>query len=119
MVLVDTSVWVHHLRAGNSALEALLLDAEVVCHPFVIGELACGNIANWKEILALLHALPAVPVITQGEFLHFLESHSLMGTGIGFVDVHLLGSARLARVPLWTKDRRLQEAATELKLAFL
>ena len=118
MVLVDTSVWVSHLRAGNPRLAASLEEAEVACHPFVIGELACGNIKNRKRILSLLDGLPAAPVITQEEFLYFVQAHGLPGKGLGFVDVHLLASARLARVPLWTEDNKLKATARELGLSF-
>ena len=117
MVLVDTSVWISHLRSGSAALSSLLEDAEVMCHPFVIGELACGNLKNRKSILALLQALPAVPVITQDEFMHFVQTHKLSGKGIGFVDVHLLASARLAALPIWTQDGKLAACARQLKLS--
>jgi predicted nucleic acid-binding protein len=114
MVLVDTSVWVNHLRRGDTQLEKLLLAGEVACHPFVIGELACGNIKNRSEILALLQALPAVPTVDLAEYLYFIEQNHLSGTGIGFVDVHLLASAQLSGIPLWTKDKRLKENALNL-----
>lgn len=118
MVLIDTSVWVDHLRLGNSALTWLLSDAKVVCHPFVVGELACGNLRNRTEILSLLQSLPAIPEITLEDLLRFIESHRLMGQGLGLIDVHLLASARLAAIPLWTLDRRLREAATALNVAY-
>ena len=118
MVLVDTSVWVTHLRKGDIQLEKLLLDGEVMCHPFVISELACGNIKNRSEILALLQALPKVPTIDIAEYLYFIEQNHLSGTGVGFVDVHLLASAQLAGIPLWTNDKRLKETALKLKIYF-
>lgn len=118
MVLVDTSVWVSHLRAGKPALEKLLLAAEVACHPFILGELACGNIRNRAEVLSLLRALPMAPVVTQEEFLHFVDSHKLAGVGIGFVDVHLLASSRLGGIALWTEDRKLSQAARRLELLY-
>jgi len=118
LVLVDTSVWVDHLRRGNRRLEALLLEARVACHPFVIGELACGTMESRGEILSLLGSLPSTPVISQGEFLGFVETNALAGRGIGFVDVHLLASARLSGLPLWTADKRLAGAAGDLGLAF-
>ncbi len=96
----------------------MLDEAEVACHPFVIGELACGNIKNRKDILALLQALPPTPVITHAEFLHFVHTHGLAGKGLGFVDVHLLASARLARLPLWTQDGKLKTSARKLKLSY-
>jgi len=116
MILVDTSVWVDHFREGVPRLADLLMDAQVVIHPFVIGELACGNLKNRIEILSLLQALPMVPVVELQEFLYFVDSNNLMGKGIGFVDAHLLASAKLAGVPLWPRDRRLKSVAAELGL---
>ena len=118
MVLADTSIWVDHLRKGNRHLEGLLLDAEVVCHPFVVGELACGNIKNRSEILSLLQALPATPAIDLTEYLYFVEQNHLQGSGIGFVDVHLLASAKLSWIPLWTTDKRLREAAVRMNISY-
>jgi hypothetical protein len=118
MVLVDTSIWITHLRQGNRQLERLLMDAEVMCHPFIIGELACGNLKNRNEILSLLQSLPTTPTIEFDEFLFFIERNQLMGKGIGFVDVHLLASAQLTGVPLWTADKRLKSMADQLKLTF-
>jgi predicted nucleic acid-binding protein len=118
MVLVDTSIWVAHLRQGLRRLENLLMDAEVICHPFIIGELACGNLKNRNEIISLLQSLPIAPTIEFEEFLFFIDRNHLMGKGIGFVDVHLLASAQLAGVPLWTADKKLKSAADQLKLAF-
>ena len=116
MVLVDTSVWVSHLRAAKPALKTLLLETEVACHPYIVGELACGNIKNRKEFLSLLQVLPMAPIVTQEEFLHFVDAHKLMGSGVGFVDIHLMASARLAKIPLWTEDTKLKAAAGKLKL---
>ena len=118
MVLVDTSIWVTHLRQGNRQLETLLMDAEVMCHPFIIGELACGNLKNRDELLSLLKSLPLAPTIEFDEFIFFVERNRLMGIGIGFVDVHLLASAQLTEIPLWTADKRLKSAATKLGLAY-
>jgi len=118
MVLVDTSIWVAHLREGNARLKTLLEKAEVVCHPFIIGELACGNIKNRTEILSSLNALPAAVVAKHEEVLHLIESHYLMARGLGFIDVHLLASALLTRVPLWTADKRLRAASTNLNITF-
>ncbi len=119
MILVDTSVWINHLREGNRQLEKLLLEAEVMCHPFIIGELACGNIKNRIEILSLLKALPLSSTIDFNEYLFFIDTHKLMGRGIGFVDIHLLASAQLAGIVLWTMDKRLNFAAAQLKLAYI
>ncbi len=118
MVLVDTSIWVNHLRQGSRQLEKLLIDAEVMCHPFIIGELACGNIKNRNEIISLLQSLPMAPTIEFNEFLFFIDRNHLMGIGVGFVDVHLLASAQLKGVPLWTADKRLKSAADQLELTF-
>lgn len=117
MVIVDTSIWVDHLRTGNRQLEKLLLGAEVACHEFVIGELACGNLNNRDEILTLLKSLPHSPTVDHQEFLYFIEKHRLMGRGIAFVDVHLLASAQLANAPIWTRDKRLKAAAEDLNLS--
>ncbi len=119
MVLVDTSVWVDHLRYGNPRLEKLLLETEVVCHSFIIGELACGNIKNRKDVLSLLETLPVGQVATNKEFHHFLERNKLMGKGIGFVDVHLLASAMLSRIPIWTEDKELKKVAELLDLSYM
>ena len=116
MILVDTSIWVDHLRKGNQHLEKLLLDAEVVCHPFVIGELACGNIKNRSEILTLIQSLPVIPTIDLNEYLYFVDQNLLYGSGIGFVDIHLLASARLLGIPIWTADKKLREVAVKLNL---
>ena len=94
------------------------MDAAVLCHPFIIGELACGNLKNRNEILALLQSLPETPTVEFNEVLFFIDKKHLMGTGIGFVDVHLLASAQLAGVPLWTADNRLKSAADKLNLAY-
>ena len=114
MVLVDTSVWVNHLRDGNKLLEKLLINGEVVCHSFIIGELACGNLNNRKEILSLLQSLPMVSPINFEEFLYFIELNQLNGKGIGFVDSHLLASVKMDQISLWTEDKRLLQAAKEL-----
>jgi len=113
VVLVDTSVWVSHLRETNDALVHLLNDAEVVCHPFVIGELACGNLKNRTAIISLLEALPTVYEAGHEEVLAFIESRKVMGKGLGYVDVHLLASALLTEVTLWTLDKRLDKVAEE------
>lgn len=118
MVLVDTSIWISHLRAGNARLKTLLENGEVICHPLIIGELACGNIKNRTEILSSLHALPAAVVAKHEEVLHLIESHDLMARGLGFIDVHLLASALLTRVPLWTADKRLRAASTDLNITY-
>lgn len=115
MILVDTSVWVDHLRSGSAGLAAELEAGNVLTHPFVIGEIACGNLKNRREVLGLLAELPSAPVATNSEAMELLERRELMGRGIGFVDVHLLASAALAaRATLWTRDRRLARVAGEM-----
>lgn len=114
MTLVDTSVWVEHLRHGRPRLAALLAEGQVLCHPFVIGELACGHLSNRASILHLLGALPAAPLASHDEVLRLVEARRLHGSGLGWVDAHLLASALLARSPLWTLDRRLALAASSV-----
>lgn len=101
-------MWIDHLRRGNAALVSRLEEGWVQCHPFVIGELACGNLRNGQEILSLLAALPRTPLAEHEEVLGFVEDHGLLGRGTGWIDAHLLASAKLANVTLWTRDRRLE-----------
>ncbi|MGA7541396.1 MAG: PIN domain-containing protein [Steroidobacteraceae bacterium] len=115
-MLVDTSVWVDHLRRSNASLVGLLEQAQVWTHAFVIGELACGNLSQRARILGLLAALPQVPIAGHDETLAFVDAHRLMGRGLGWIDMHLLASAKLAKLPFWTLDKRLAVAATELQL---
>ncbi len=118
MVLVDTSVWISHLRDGNSRLQKLLEDCRVVTHPFIIGELACGNISNRAEIISLMKSLPLLDVIEHEELLLFIEHNQVMGKGLGFVDVHLVVSAMLAGIPLWTQDKKLRQVCSRLNIDF-
>jgi hypothetical protein len=118
-VLVDTSVWVEHFRRGNRALAERLGEGEVSSHPFIIGELACGSLGRRREILSLLGALPHAPLVEHDEVLAFVESHGLGGRGIGWIDAHLLASATLARLPLWTFDHRLAAVARQLPIAVM
>ncbi len=115
-MLVDTSVWVDHLRRGDPALSGLLERGEVECHPFVIGELVCRSLHHRSAVLSLLQKLPRVPVGSHEEVLAFVERHRLRGRGIGWIDAHLLASAALSGMPLWTRDRRLGEVARTLGL---
>ena len=105
-----------HFRQGDAALRALLIREEVECHPFIIGELACGSLHRRSEVLSLLQSLPHVPMGSHNEVLTFVERHRLMGRGIGWMDAHLLTSASLGRSLLWTRDRRLSEIARTLDL---
>ena len=117
MILVDTSVWVDHLRQGEAGLVAALQAVQVSMHPWVVGELACGNLRGRAQVLGLLQSLPSVPVASDREVLFFIDQHALMERGIGYVDVNLLASARLAGARLWTRDKRLHAIATALDLA--
>ncbi len=118
MVLVDTSVWVSHFREGNPELVKLLDDGQVACHPFIIGEIACGSLKNRAKILSLLQALPTALEANHAEVLRFIESNKLMGKGLGYVDVHISASAKLTGVPLWTLDKRLNEANNKLGISY-
>lgn len=117
MILVDTSVWIDHLRAGDSALADALESGQVLMHPFVLGELACGTLKKRAEILRLLGDLPAARTATDAEALSFIERHALMGRAIGYIDVHLLASAALEDARLWTRDKRLAKVAADLASA--
>lgn len=118
MILADTSVWVDHLRRGLPRLVELLEAGEVLCHPFVIGELACGNLENRRTILALLGKLPPATVAGHDEVLALIDVRRLSGRGIGWVDAHLLASTALTHCELWTRDKRLGAVAQELGAAF-
>src|SRR5512140_1192425 len=114
MVLVDTSVWIGQLREGNARMADMLNHGEVMCHPFVIGEIACGNINNRAEILVLLQTLTLATQEKHEEVMEFIEANKLMGRGLGYVDMHLSASAKLTGVPIWTLDRRLDETSEDL-----
>ena len=118
MILVDTSIWIDHLRKTSAALAAELDAGRVCTHAFVVGELACGSLGNRKEILGLLKTLPQAGMATEDEVLYFIEHHRLMGLGIGYVDAHLLASSTLHAAKLWTRDKRLGEVAEKLGLAY-
>ena len=119
MILVDTSVWVAHLRNGAPPLAAALEHGGVLMHPFVLGELACGNLKKRREVLRLLGDLPSAPQATNPEVMDFIERRALMGRGVGYIDVHLLASVALAGTArLWTLDKRLAAVAADLKLAY-
>ena len=117
MVLVDTSVWVEHLRYGAIGLQARLHGGQVCCHPFIIGELACGNLKHRSLILSLLKAVPQAIEAGHEEVMQFIENYRLMGKGLGYIDLHLLASARLTKVRLWTLDKKLHAVAGKLALA--
>jgi hypothetical protein len=117
LILVDTSVWVEHLRNGSSRLGDLLRDGLVLVHPFVVGELALGRLTRRGEILGLLSEMPVAEPASHDEVLAFVDRHDLAGSGVGWVDVHLLVSAAVSRVSLWTLDRRLALVAGRMSLS--
>ena len=119
MILVDTAVWIDHLRGVETRLPSLLYANEVLVHPLVVGELACGNLHNRHDVLRLLGGLPQTPVAADDEVLRFIERRHLMGRGIGYIDAHLLAAAALAAPALlWTSDERLRGMAARLSLAY-
>jgi len=118
MVLVDTSVWIDHMRSGEPVLKQRLEAGKVWTHPFVIGEMACGNLKHRKTILSLMKDLPHVRVATDDETLFFIEANALMGRGIGYIDAHLLTAVALTdSIKLWTRDKRLHAVAKSLGVA--
>lgn len=120
MILVDTSIWIDHLRQGNEHLVQMLGQGRVLAHPHVLGELALGNLQNRNAVLGALNELPRVPVATDDEVLQFIEANAVFGRGIGYTDAHLLAAVRLAPgTKIWTRDKRLLAVGTELGLAYL
>lgn len=117
MILADTSVWIDHLGHGEKALVQRLLDGQIVVHPYVTGELACGSLKNRLVTLDCFDAMPHVPVADTAEVRHFIERHAPHGLGLGWVDIHLLAASKLANCRLWTFDKRLAEAASRLGVA--
>jgi predicted nucleic acid-binding protein len=118
LILVDTSVWIDHLRTSIPLLADTLESEDVLVHPFVIGELACGEMKQRREVLGLLATLPSSVMATDEETLHFIDRHHLMGKGIGYIDAHLLASITLTDgAQLWTRDKRLAAVAAELKIS--
>jgi len=117
MVLVDTSVWIAHLREGQPVLADLLADGLVLMHPFVAGELACGNLKNRADILSDLAALPAAQRASDSEVMGLIDERRLWGRGLGWIDAHLLAAALLSNCRLWTLDKKLGLAASELQLS--
>jgi len=118
VILVDTSIWIDHLRSGSPVLAALLQNEVVFTHDFVIGELACGNLRNRAEVLSLLQSLPRLSAATEDETLFLIEQQQLMGRGIGYIDAHLLAAAVIRDIPIWTKDKRLMAIAEEKGWAY-
>jgi hypothetical protein len=119
MILVDTSVWVDHLRSGDDELATLLNSGQVLMHPFVLGELACGNLRQRAEVLSLLQNLPQATVAQEEEVLFYIERHELMGRGIGYVDAHLMAAVALdGGARLWTRDKRLHMLTDNQGMAY-
>lgn len=119
MILVDTSVWVDHLRAGDEQLVTVLDRCAVMIHPFVLGEIACGNLHQRGKVLSLLEALPRISKAHDDEVLFFIEKNALMGQGIGYVDAHLLAAVALqGSTLLWTRDKRLQTIGRSLGFSY-
>jgi predicted nucleic acid-binding protein len=116
VILVDTSIWVNHLRRHDAVLAAHLEAGEVLCHPYVIGEIGLGLLKQRQTVLELLAALPSATVVSHEEAMTFVEQRSLTGRGIGWVDIHLAASAVVSRAKLWTADRRLAAVARVLRL---
>jgi predicted nucleic acid-binding protein len=119
MILLDTSVWVDHLRRGDSLVVRVLESGQAGAHAFVIGELACGSLKSRAQVIVLLQALPQLAMAADDEVLGFIESHALMGRGIGYIDAHLLAAVAIHDSLLWTRDKQLQEIATGLGVAFI
>jgi predicted nucleic acid-binding protein len=118
MILVDTSVWMDHFHHSDEILIELLLTNQVCIHPFILGELSCGNISNRKEVLSLLRTLRSVDLVLDEEVSVFIEERKLFGKGLGFIDIHLLASAIIDHVPIWTRDKSLKRVAGELGISY-
>jgi predicted nucleic acid-binding protein len=118
MVLADTSIWIDHFRNGNGQLIELLDNGEVFCHPFIIGELACGHINNRQEIITALQSLPQSTFIEHDEIMIFIEKNQIMGKGLGYIDVAILASSLVTGIPLWTFDRKLNAIAKKFNNSY-
>lgn len=118
MILADTSVWISHLRTREAHLAKLLAGGQILTHPFVVGEIACGNLKKRSEVLTNLRHLPEVQVVSHAEVMYVIEERRLWGMGVGWVDAHLLASAAVADCLLWTLDLRLRAAAEKLRVSF-
>ncbi|MEO8026261.1 MAG: PIN domain-containing protein [Bryobacteraceae bacterium] len=117
MILADTSVWVEHFRNGDPPFAVLLEEEEIATHEFIVGELACGNLANRARTLALLGLIQRLPSVGHEDVLAFVETHRLYGRGLGWIDMHLLAAAWHSGAKILTLDRAMQTAAEALRLA--
>ena len=118
MILLDTSVWIDHLRQNDVQVATILQSGRALTHPFVIGELACGTLKSRARILGLLSTLPQARVAQEHEVLFYIDRHKLMGQGIGYIDAHLLAATALTiGAKLWSRDKRLDTLARRLELA--
>jgi predicted nucleic acid-binding protein len=118
MTLVDTTVWIDHFRRGNLELKGLLLHNDVLMHPFIIGEIACGSLRNKTEILRLLGESPPASLAEHDEALKRVEEKRLWSPGLGWIDAHLLASALLSRAKVLTFDKRFGKIASALRIDF-
>jgi hypothetical protein len=119
MILVDTSIWIDHLRGSDEHLSGLLTAGRVVMHPYVLGEVALGNLKNRAAVLGAMSDLPLAMAATDDEVRHFIDTRALFALGIGYIDAHLLAAVTLAPgTRLWTRDRRLGAASARLGLAY-
>ena len=114
MILVDTSVWIDHFHHSDELLKELLLSNQVCIHPYILGELSCGYKSNRQEVLSLLRTLKGIDLVLEEEVFIFIEERKLYGKGLGFIDIHLLASAMVHHVPIWTRDKSLKRVAIEL-----
>jgi predicted nucleic acid-binding protein len=119
VILVDTSVWIDHLRRGDTTLAGLLDHSAVLAHPWVTGELALGNLSSRGEVIGLIQGLPQAVLATDDEVMSLIDQESLYGAGIGYVDAQLIAATRLTPdAALWTRDKRLSEVTARLGLGF-
>jgi predicted nucleic acid-binding protein len=118
MILVDTSVWIDHFHQSDEDLKELLFSNQVCIHPFILGELSCGNITNRKEVLSLLRTLKSIDLVLDEEVFVLIEERKLFGKGLGFIDIHLLASALIHHVPIWTRDKSLKMVAGQLDVSY-
>lgn len=117
MILADSSVWIDHIRAPDPEVESVLVEGRLYCHPIVIGEVACGNLRD-RRILLEMYELPSANVAEHVEVFQLIEQRRWMGRGTGYMDLHLLASALLTDLKLWTRDKRLATLAAEVGAAY-